>query len=170
VFPRFFLAHDVRPETSPGEALMESLNMADFNHNVVLVDKEAWGTKTLSEDVDSSLADAVSIVSYDTRKGAAALDITSSREQLLIVSENYNDGWKALVNDTPTPVFTANYYAKGICVPQGKVRVILTYNSPSAAFWKKVTAVSAVLFGFFALFVFILHYRKKYRPDPSPNR
>jgi len=130
-----------------------------FKKNTVFVNKEIWGNRSLSPSVDSSITNNIDIITYDTRKGHAVVEVTSNCEQFLVVSENNNAGWKATVNGKPVDIIPVNYIAKGVVIPKGKSKVELVYNSPSAATWRKVTAISAVLFLLFVLYVGFVQFK-----------
>lgn len=158
-FPRFYLANDLVAESDPRQAVVKMIDTPLFRQNTIVVDKNIWGNKKLNSSVDSSITDMINIIEYDTRKGNAVVKVESNREQFLVVSENYNTGWKAFVNEAPAEIIPVNYIAKGVVVPKGKSKVEFVYNSPTAEFWRKVTAVSAILFLIFALYVGFVQFK-----------
>ncbi len=160
VFPRFYLAHDILPETDTREAILKLIDGTVLNATTAVVDKEYWGDKTLQATKDTTVTNNISVKTYDTRVGHAILDVTSNCEQLLVIAENYNAGWTATVNENPTEIIPVNYYAKGVIVPQGKSRVELVFNSPKAAFWRKVTMISFFIFLLLSLCIGVMYFRK----------
>lgn len=158
-FPRFYLADDIVAEADVKAAVMKMIDTPLFRQNTAIVNKEMWGDKSLNSSIDSTIANKIDIINYDTRKGHAIVAVNSNREQFLVVSENNNAGWKATINGNHADIIPVNYIAKGVIVPKGKSKVEFIYNSPTAEFWRKVTAVSAILFLVFALYVGFVQFK-----------
>jgi hypothetical protein len=122
--PRFFLTSDVRPyknaadfesqffaqDFNPGKTVL--LELHDRN---TLVPLDGFGTAKL--------------ISYtpDTVKIAVQTD----SQQLLFLSDTYDNGWTATVNGQTTKVYTADYAFRGVLVPAGESTVIFTYQPRS---------------------------------------
>jgi uncharacterized membrane protein YfhO len=159
VLPRFYLANDIIPEPDTKEAVLKNIDTPLFRQNTVIVDKNQWADKTLDTFVDSTIADKINIRTYDTRKGYALVDVESNREQMLIISENNNPGWKATLNNNPVDIIDVNYISKGVIVPKGKSQVTLEYDSPVAEKWRKVTAITASIFLLFSVCAIFIEIR-----------
>lgn len=158
-FPRFYLANGVVAETDAKAAVRKMIDTPLFKKNTVIVNKKIWGNKSLNPSVDSAITGKIDIIIYDTRKGRTVVEVTSNREQFLVVSENNNAGWKATINDKPVDIIPVNYIAKGVVIPKGKSKVEFIYNSPTAATWRKVTAISAILFLIFVLYAGFMQFK-----------
>ncbi len=59
------------------------------------------------------------------------LETDRPREGLLVLSEVFDEGWKALIDGRPAEIERANYTLRGITVPAGAHRVELVYQPRS---------------------------------------
>ncbi len=59
------------------------------------------------------------------------LDVTAPADGLLVVSEVYHPYWRATVSGTEAPVLQVNVALRGVPVPQGSHRVVLTFADPA---------------------------------------
>lgn len=159
-YPRFYLSSSIDVENDTKTAIMKQIDLPNPSKNIAIVNKEQWQNKKLSSEIDSTINSNIKVIEYDTRKGHTLLEVTSNREQIIVISENFNSGWTATVNDNKSDIFNVNYYAKGVIVPKGKSKVELIYNSPIATFWRKVTAITAIAFFFFVLVAVYLEIKK----------
>ncbi len=160
MFPRFFLADNIKIEEDSKAAILQSLEASYLDRNTVVIDKASWEGKSLNNDFDANAANTVTVRKYDPRNGHIKLNVKSNREQFLVISENYNYGWTATIDKKATDIFPANYYAKALIVPKGSTEVELIYNSTVAAFWRKINAVAAILFLVFCCAVVFLEVRR----------
>jgi hypothetical protein len=67
----------------------------------------------------------------ETRPGRLALDVSSSADGLLVVSQPYYPGWQAQVDGQPVPIYRVNYLLQGIPLLAGAHRVELSYHLSS---------------------------------------
>jgi hypothetical protein len=67
----------------------------------------------------------------ETRPGRLALDVSSSADGLLVVSQPYYPGWQAQVGGQPVPIYRVNYLLQGIPLLAGAHRVELSYHLSS---------------------------------------
>jgi uncharacterized membrane protein YfhO len=93
------------------------------------------------------------------------LEVVSNREQILVALENYNPGWHAFINGKEVSLQQVNHFGKGVIVPKGKSTVTFTYSSKIALFWRKVTAVSVIIFGLFSIVVLALYIRNRKKQE-----
>jgi len=161
VLPRFYLADDIVPEFDAGDAVMKTVDSPLFRQNTAVVDKKLWAGKTLDASADSTITDNITIATYDPRKGYSQVKVSSSREQILVISENNSPGWKATLNNKPVDIFDVNYISKGVIVPKGVSELKLAYNSPVAEKWRKVTVISAIIFLLFSLFALFVEVKNR---------
>jgi hypothetical protein len=152
-FPRIYLADSVVAASDPQKELFERFDAPEFSRHLAIVDAAQWKRPELSAAVDSTIAEKIDIAQFDAPHGKIAATVASNREQVLVVGENFSPGWSATINGKPAEVFRVNYAWKGVVVPQGTSKVELTYDSPIAAKWRHVTAITAVLFLLFACIV-----------------
>ncbi|MFN8008123.1 MAG: YfhO family protein [Terriglobia bacterium] len=70
--------------------------------------------------------------------------VESATPQLLVVSENWYPGWKALVNGRPQPIYRAYGVLMGVFIEPGSSRVMFTYR-PTHFYWGVFLALGAFL-------------------------
>jgi len=146
VFPRFFLVHQVRVAASI-QAARELIQ----DHLVDL--RETALTETTvdlpSNSGDAGLADQVKTLKYEPK--AIEVSTQSSRGSLLVLSETYYPGWKAWLDDRPTPIYSTDIALRGIIVPAGVHRVRMEFRPlifPIALGISVATAVLLAILGF----------------------
>ena len=64
---------------------------------------------------------------FRSRADQMALDVDTGGQALLVLSEVFDPGWHAKVNDQATPVLKVNGGLRGVVVPQGRSHVTLRY-------------------------------------------
>jgi uncharacterized membrane protein YfhO len=82
----------------------------------------------------SSCAESIGEVSVVSRTSdRVELEFTAAQQCVLFLSHTWHPGWRATLDDQPTPVFPANHAFQGIHIPAaGKHRVVLTYHAEYA--------------------------------------
>jgi hypothetical protein len=150
-YPFFHFAENIHFSSDPLNALLERSNRELFStHTAILHNR--WKDAAVSGDIpDTLFQNNISVVSYEVGNGKVVLEATSDRKQVLVFSQNYNGGWKAVVNGQSATIFPVNHTWQGVTVPKGKSTVTFTFNSSIASFWRK-----ANLYAFIAFFLFIL--------------
>lgn len=138
VLPRAYLVG--RVEVVPDSQAVGRLLAANF---------DAHGTAILPAPLPAGIdvqPDPQGTVSW-TRRGtnASTLQVTSDRPALLMVSDNYYDAWKALVDGRPTPLLRANYTFRAIPVPGGQHTVEMVYESGTLQASARVSAALLIL-------------------------
>lgn len=147
------------------ETILARLDTPQSPASTVVVDTPL----TLSTDVvaDSTLTDSVLVQDFKSlRQGRVHLKVRSSKEQLLVMSQNYNPEWRAQVNGKETPTLRANFLWNAVVVPAGESVVEFEYNSAVAQKWRSVTLYSSIIYGIFALAVLGAAFRRK-KPSVS---
>ena len=66
----------------------------------------------------------------EARPGHLVLDVTASREGLLVISQPFYPGWRAYVDGQKAPIYRADYLLQAVPVSTGAHRVELTYRLP----------------------------------------
>lgn len=72
------------------------------------------------------------------------VDAQMQMRGLLVLADNWDKGWRAYVNGTPTPVVRTNYSIRGVVLPAGSSRVEFRYESPALA-RGNVLAIAAIV-------------------------
>jgi hypothetical protein len=135
----FFLyqLHVVRSE----DELLSYLKSPAFDHRTTAV-LEKEPAFDLSQP-DSPPVWHTAITSY--RNNAIALEVETSHDGLLVLSEIYYPGWKAYLNGQSADVYCVDYNLRGIFVPKGKHSVRMAFEPESYARGKAITLVSLLL-------------------------
>jgi len=84
----------------------------------------------------------VEILRYDGNRIEAR---TQGSGGLLVFSEVYYPGWRAIVDGDPTPLVRADYVLRALCVPGGEHRVVLVYDPPLLKRGLAITSLTLLL-------------------------
>ncbi len=134
-FPRAFIAYDYLIEKEP-QKIINKLYSKDINLRETLV---------LEEGVDfdrkaDSLIGAAKIISYTPN--TVSIETGSDSPGLLLLSDNYYPGWKALVNGKETKIYRADYTFRAVEIPEGKSLVEFVYLPLSFRWGKGLSFLS----------------------------
>ena len=138
------------------EKLLDYLIEPDFDPRKVVLFERG--------DIESRLSDvttlnpkresSATVTSY--RPDQIRLVTESSEPGYLFLSEVFYTGWKAFVDDKPTPILRGNYLFRVVKVPDGKHRVEFVFDPLSI----KIGVWVTVLTLFLILVIFLYHIRK----------
>jgi hypothetical protein len=144
-FPRFFLVHQVRVVGSQEEA-------KDLirRHQINLRE-----TATVEKPIDLGLdrGDARAFDRETTlRYEPNALEISTQAPvtSLLVLSEIYYPGWKAWLDDQPTPILPTDIALRGVVVPAGAHRVRMEFRPSILPIALGISAATAIVLAFCA--------------------
>lgn len=129
VFPRFFLAENVRL-FGKFKQVLEALRHADY--------ADLRSTAYLKQ---SDLA-FLSLCKLGARNGRVEIEAYSSdqiilklnnpQNSILVITNNFSPHWKATVDGVKTKVFPVDHTFQGMYVRSGEHKVILEYDPPYA--------------------------------------
>jgi len=97
----------------------------------------------LKLDAGSRSGRAEVLVPADPRR----LDIRTEGPGLLVVSEGWDRGWSAAVDDARAPIVRVNHALMAVALGPGIHRVVLTYRTPGLALGTVLAALTALLLG-----------------------
>jgi hypothetical protein len=127
--PRAFIVSELLRRAGPREAA-ESIASPSFDparQAVVEVDALPAALAESSARGDAAeLRARVSIVSAAPMR--IEIDTESPRAALLVVSDSSFPGWRAEVNGDSAPIWPADLLFRGVPIPEGRARVILSYE------------------------------------------
>jgi hypothetical protein len=103
----------------------------------------AEDARDLHLDARSHAGRAEVLVPADPRR----LDIRAEGPGLLVVSEGWDRGWSATVDDAGAPIVRVNHAEMAVALGPGIHRVVLTYRTPGLALGAVLAALTALLLG-----------------------
>ena len=159
-FQRAFFLYDVHVVHGDAE-LAAYFKNPEFNHRV---------TAVLEEDPGIALAAPshlptwnAHITSYENNR--ISLDVKTSQDGLLVLSEIYYPGWKAYIDNHEATVLRADYNLRSVVVKSGVHKVVFSFEPVSYARGKMVTLASLLLCG---VGVFVSQSRTRRRSFSNP--
>jgi hypothetical protein len=123
-FPRTFLVSEYRVLPGVNAISREVLHGSLDLRKVVLLEKNPGLTLDSDRDPD----EAATIVSYGL--DSIEIAVSSSKDRLLVLTDNYYDAWHASVDGQPAEIFRAYGSFRAVAVPAGSHRVLFWYSSP----------------------------------------
>ena len=72
------------------------------------------------------------------------LDVGSSKDQFLFISDTFYPGWHAKIGETPVEVMRANYIFRAVAAPAGEYRLRMWFSPASAVIglWISLSALA----------------------------
>ncbi|MCB9156410.1 MAG: YfhO family protein [Caldilineaceae bacterium] len=126
VLPRAYLVHQSLSATDEQEALALVEEHAAELDRVVILEGAPPFVATAHAD------DAVEMIAYAPER--VELRAHSQEAARLVLSDSYYPGWRAWVDGAETPIYAANYLARGIELPAGDHTVVFAYAPAS---WRR---------------------------------
>jgi len=135
--PRARLVTEVR--VAPDESVVEALSNPAFPIDRMVVAPEELG-------VELGAGEPVGAVEWlDRQIDARRLRVTSDRPALLVISENWYDGWQATVDGAPAEVHRVNLTQQAVSVPAGTHEVELVHADPDVRTGAMISLASTLL-------------------------
>lgn len=131
-------------QVPPEQVLPTVLNPRFDPTTVALVDTGSAIQGTTPTSLTPS-PNRATVKSYEPGKVAIDLAMPAAANNVLVVSENYYNGWTATSGGTPLTVSRVNYNLIGVALPAGTQHVELTFADPGYATGKTITLVALSL-------------------------
>ncbi len=125
VYPRVWISRDYKVEKTPTKLIEELSNSLTDKKLTVYLEENFEGFSDRSLNVESK------VNKYDQDINTIQISYESSKSVLLFLSETYDSGWKAFVDEKESKVFKSNYSYMSVLVPQGNHSVRLVYDPDS---------------------------------------
>lgn len=142
VLPRAFVVYRVEVVGSAAESL-ERLKGGEFNfrERVILEERPAGWTEPAQIP---RIAPEARIISYEPNR--VLLEVKTDADGLLILTDNYAPGWKALLDRQPAHIYVADHAFRAVVVPAGRHQVEFVYRPTSFRIGAAITlmTISAV--------------------------
>ncbi len=129
---RAWLVYDT--VSAAGDSAVELLNAADFDPKTMAVLPPGSQGLLASSELDAR----GSVREIESLPGRLSLEVVTDDEGLLVVSQSFYPGWRAMVDGQRVPIYQVDQILQGIRVQAGSHRVELDYRlSP----WPAVLSV-----------------------------
>lgn len=138
--PRAFLVYRIQVARND-EELLALLKSPAFNHRTAAILEEE-PAEPLEAPAGEPVWDA-RIVSY--RNNAITVDVQTSHDGLLVLSEIYYPGWNAYVDGVATEILRTNYNLRGLLVKAGRHTIDVRFEPASFTTGAWISAVTMLL-------------------------
>jgi hypothetical protein len=123
VLPRAFVVYHAEIVDTAEQSLERVLDSAfDPRESVVLEQMPTDWTEL------PATASAAAVQFTDYQANRVTLDVETAADGLLVLTDTYAPGWKALLDGYPTPVYIANHAFRAVVVPAGTHQVEFVYK------------------------------------------
>ncbi|GAB4355205.1 MAG: hypothetical protein Kow0099_39180 [Candidatus Abyssubacteria bacterium] len=122
--PRAYVAHAATVVESPYEALRAVLSES-FVPAAVVLEGEGAG-EVLPRLATGASRDLVEIASYSPER--VVLEASSEAGGMLVLTDTYYPGWRAMVDGAPARIWRANYLFRAVPLPAGSHQVEFVYR------------------------------------------
>ncbi|TAH49259.1 MAG: hypothetical protein EYC68_19225 [Chloroflexota bacterium] len=131
--PRAWLVGNAVSEANDARAL-ELAARLDLAHNAIVADATVGALDPRAADGE------VSIAAHSAEQ--MTLDVNTPADGLLIVSENFYPGWRAIVDGTPTEILRADLTLRAIPVRAGQHHIEMWYDPISFKLGAMISAIT----------------------------
>jgi hypothetical protein len=147
VLPRAFVVYRAEVVDSAAQSLQRITDSAfDFRERVVLEDPPAeW-----AEPPEIPAAAAVRIANYEPNY--IRVEVGAAADGLLVLTDTYAPGWKALLDGQAMPVYVADHAFRAVVVPAGTHQVEFMYEPLSFKAGATISLLTAVILILFFAF------------------
>jgi len=129
VLPRAFVVYRAEIVEGPAQSLARITDSAfDFRRRVVLEEIPAGWTEPAEVP---AIASSVRFVDYEPNR--VQMEVEAAADGLLVLTDTYAPGWKALLDGHPTSLYVADHAFRAVVVPAGIHQVEFVYEP--ASFW-----------------------------------
>lgn len=146
--PRLFLTSSVRFYSSNTE--FESI----FFHSDFEPGKTILLEKNDKENIPNLLPGnaKLQLISYTPNK--IRVNTETDSQQMLFLSDTYDTGWIAHIDETKTKIYKTNYAFRSLVIPQGKHEVTFIYK-PVSFLFGGIVSLATLFTGFIIFFVYL---------------
>ena len=138
--PRGFLVYEYRMSSSDTDTVASIISGELTPERETILQKEP----AIPIIPGPAAANRVDILSY--KDNEIVLEIESSHNGILVVSDTFYPGWKAFVDDAPIEILKAFGVMKAVAVPAGKHVVRFVYDPLSFKLGILISVISLITF------------------------
>lgn len=144
------------PTRNQAYRLISNYQTKDFLKHVIL---EKNGTQIPFSETELVKRSTAQISWKSHLPDSVELEIQTKSNGFLVLADGFHPGWKAFVDDKPTPIYRANYIMKAVPVKAGKHRVSMFFRPTNLLIGSWMTFFGWVLLAVTAV-AFILKERR----------
>jgi hypothetical protein len=148
-FPRVYLVDHYRLFEDRKDIYPEVLHGSENLRGIVYL--EQMPEINIVPDTLGAQSDSAWIMNYAI--DSVLVGVSSSHNQLLVLTDNYYDAWHVFVDDVPAELLRAYGSFRAVAVPAGTEKVLFKYNSERYRLGRLVTWLTSlyllVIFGFY---------------------
>jgi hypothetical protein len=128
VYKRAFIVHSLIKSSDPDKVLKLIFDDAfdPASEAVVETDNDLSGYSSRLETGSDAHGSSVEITRY--LPNSVDISVNAVGAGMLVLADNYDEGWKVLVDGREEKLYRANYIMRGVCVSKGVHTVRFTYD------------------------------------------
>jgi Bacterial membrane protein YfhO len=126
-YPRAWTVHETKVEPS-AERAAELLGAPGFDAHRTALTEVPVALEPLAEGAREAVQ--ASMITPTRME----LEVDAQSRGLLVLSENYYPGWRATIEGQSAPIYRVDSGLRGVVVPRGHSRVVLSY-APASVYW-----------------------------------
>ncbi|MBI4789479.1 MAG: YfhO family protein [Chloroflexi bacterium] len=142
VLPRAFVVHQAQV-TNDEEALTR-MQAPDFRADQIVLLADGPSLDAHEDATLSKSRDQVAITEYKPER--VALNVKSSRDGYLVLTDTWYPGWVAYVDGKEIPIYRADYVFRAVRLTAGEHVVVFDYK-PASVLWGAVISALSLLIG-----------------------
>jgi len=139
-YPRAWIVHDVRPAES--REAMAMFASGQLDGRIVALVQAGDDTPSFAPSDSDHSGDSVSFTHYEPDR--IEMRSTSSEHGFLVMSEVFEEGWKAWVDGDEVEVHQTNGAFRGLVLPAGDHVIVMEYKPTSLAVGMLSTAIFSI--------------------------
>jgi hypothetical protein len=134
--PRAYLVYAADIVESPEQSLARTLEPSfDPRQSVVLEEDPTEWTPPASAPSEPP------VVEFTLRRAnTMQLEVATEAPGVLVLTETYAPGWRATLDNQPTPIYPANHAFRAVVVPAGTHSITFTYAPPVMTWGASISA------------------------------
>ncbi|MMZ50431.1 Bacterial membrane protein YfhO [compost metagenome] len=136
-FPRVYLVDRVSTISDPDE-ILRKMSMGQI-YNQAFVEENIGNFNNSGVEETHKF---IGLQNFLDQGDNITFNVETDRNQFLILTDNYIQGWTAYIDGVETKVYRTNYTFKGIKLPEGRHTVIFKYNPPYFKIGLIITLIS----------------------------
>ena len=107
-----------------------------------------------------------------TYPGPDRVEIEANLESpgVVVLADVYYPGWKLTIDDQPAPIYRVNRMMRGAAVPEGRHRLVYTYQPRSFRIGGMITLAGLAAFALLAVFCKIRPHARTLLAQGDPSR